>query len=185
VPYRWFDGLNHQERQSCIQKTLVSLFFAQYLIKISRPCIQSDKPSHPATITRLDEKNTMELQYLEFDCSEDTEGVVCWDALAQPAANHTAALLREVTQLLAWASRFSPQGPGPLDEGADWDFDLQVHLHKPHSQHSTPAQTHWHDEQQTLDIHPAPGPEERVELSLSLSGTPAFAQALREHWNAP
>ena len=46
----------------------------------------------------------MELQYLEFDCSEDTEGVVSWDALAQPAANHTAALLREVSQLLSWGT---------------------------------------------------------------------------------
>ena len=127
----------------------------------------------------------MELQYLEFDCSEDNVGVVCWDALAEPAASHTAALLREVTQLLAWASRFSPQGPGPLDEGADWDFDLQIHLHNAHTLHSTPAQAHWHAEEQTLHIHPSPEDNERVALSLSLSGTPAFAQALREHWNAP
>jgi hypothetical protein len=179
------DGLNHRDHHGCIQKTLGSLFFAQDFIKSDDSCIQSDKHKPPATITGLEEKNTMELQYLEFDCSEDTEGVVCWDALAQPAASHTAALLREVTQLLAWASHFNPQGPGPLDEGADWDFDLQVHLHKPHSQHSTPAQAHWQAEQQTLNILPAPGPEDRVELSLSLSGTPAFAQALREHWNAP
>ena len=47
----------------------------------------------------------MELQYLEFDCSEDTEGVVCWDALAQPAASHTAALLREVWRVLAPGGR--------------------------------------------------------------------------------
>jgi hypothetical protein len=127
----------------------------------------------------------MELQYLEFDCSEDTEGVVCWDALAQPAASHTAALLREVTQLLSWASRFSTQGPGPLDEGSDWDFDLQVQWHSADGQRSTPTRVQWHAEQETLDIRPAPGPGDRVELSLSLSGTPAFAQALREHWNAP
>lgn len=127
----------------------------------------------------------MDLHYLEFDCSEDTEGVVCWDALAQPAASHTTALLREVTQLLAWACRFSPHSPGPLDEGADWDFDLQVQLHRAHSPHSTPAQAIWHTAQQTLDILPAPQPGERLELSLSLSGTPAFAQALRDHWNTP
>ena len=127
----------------------------------------------------------MELQYLEFDCSEDTEGVVCWDALAQPAASHTAALLREVTQLLSWASRFSTQGPGPLDEGSDWDFDLQVQWHSADGQRCTPTRVQWQAEQETLDIRPAPGPSDRVELSLSLSGTPAFAQALREHWNAP
>ena len=136
---------------------------------------------HTATIIGLDEKNTMNLEFLEFDCSEDTEGVVCWDALAQPAARHTAALLREVTQLLAWASRFSPQGPGPLDEGADWDFDLQIQIH---GQRSAAAHAHWHAAGQSLDIRPAPGPDERLELSLSISGTAAFAQAFREHWNA-
>ncbi len=179
------DGLNHRDHHDCIQKTLESLFFAQDFIKSDDSCIQSDKHKPPATISGLEEKNTMELQYLEFDCSEDTEGVVCWDALAQPAASHTAALLREVTQLLSWANRFSPQGPGPLDEGADWDFDLQIQLHHPNSPNSTPAQTQWQAAQQTLDIRPAPGPDDRAELSLSLSGTPAFAQALREHWNAP
>lgn len=125
----------------------------------------------------------MNLQFLEFDRSEDTEGVVCWDALAQPAANHTAALLLEVTQLLGWASRFSAQGPGPMDDGADWDFDLQVQLHHPNSPNSTPTQAHWLAAQQTLDIHPAPGPDDRVELSLSLSGTPGFAQAFREQFD--
>lgn len=138
---------------------------------------------HASDNRRMGSTHNKTLAFLEFDCSEDSEGVVCWDALAQPAASHTAALLREVTQLLSWASRFGRQGPGPLDEGADWDFDLQIQLHPPHSQHSTPAQAQWHPAQQTLNIHPAPGPEDRVELSLSLSGTPAFAQAFREHWD--
>ncbi len=149
--------------------------------------IRADNDNH-----QTEQKNTMDLQYLEFDCSEDTEGIVCWDALAQPAASHTVALLREVTQLLAWASRFSPQGPGPLDEGADWDFDLQVawqSANSPDVQHRLPAQAHWHAAAHTLDIQPATaptlGPDARLELSLSLSGTPAFAQAFREHWNAP
>lgn len=127
----------------------------------------------------------MDLQYLEFDCSEDSDGVVCWDALAQPAANHTAGLLHEVTQMLSWASRLSMQGPGPLDEGADWDFDLQVNLHNTDTPHRRPAQAHWHTAWQSLEIHPAPAAQDRLELTLSLSGTPAFAQAFREHWNTP
>jgi hypothetical protein len=130
----------------------------------------------------LDEKNAMDLQYLEFDCSEDTEGVVCWDAMAQPSASHTCALLREVTQLLAWASRFSPHGPGPLDEGADWDFDLQIQRHSPLMERSIPAHAHWQAALQTLDIRPPPGPNEHLELSLCLSGSPAFSQAFREEF---
>ena len=172
--------LNHRQQTPCIQKSIEFLFFAENLSKISIFCIPSDKGTRPATIMGLDEKNTMDLQYLEFDCSEDTEGVVCWDALAQPAASHTAALLREVTQLLSWASRFSPRGPGPLEDGADWDFDLHLQLHSPKAQRSVPVQYHWQAAQQTLDIRPTPGPDERLELSLSLSGTPGFSQAFRE-----
>ena len=149
--------------------------------------MRADNDNH-----QTEQKNTIDLQYLEFDCSEDTEGFVCWDAMAQPAAAHTTALLSEVTQLLAWACRLGLPGPGPLDEGSDWDFDLQVawqSANRPHGQHRLPAQAHWHAAAQTLDIHPATaptlGPDARLELSLSLSGTPVFAQAFREHWNAP
>lgn len=130
----------------------------------------------------IERKNTMDLQFLEFDHSEDTEGVVCWDALAQPAACHNPALLREVTLLLNWAYRFSPQGPGSLEDGADWDFDLQIWLHSPDEQRSVAAQAQWLSSAQTLDIRPLPGPDERLELSLSLSGTPGFAQAFREQF---
>ena len=119
----------------------------------------------------------MDLQFLEFDCSEDNEGVVCWDALAQPAASHAPALLHEVTQLLAWAHRFGPQGPGPIEDGADWDFDLHIRVG------NAPISAHWNSSNQTLALSSLPSDE--ITLSLSISGTPAFAQAFREHWNAP
>ena len=121
----------------------------------------------------------MDLQFLEFDCSEDSEGVVCWDALAQPAARHTPALLHEVTQLLAWAHRFGPQAPGPLEDGADWDFDLHIRGG------DAPLQAHWNNASQTLALSPAPKDNDEITLSLSISGTAAFAQAFRDHWNAP
>jgi hypothetical protein len=119
----------------------------------------------------------MNLQFLEFDCSEDSQGVVCWDALAQPAAHHTPALLQEVTQLLAWAHRFGPQAPGPIEDGADWDYDLHIRCG------NAPITAHWHSAKQTLALSSTPSDE--ITLSLSISGTPTFAQALREHWNAP
>ena len=121
----------------------------------------------------------MTLEFLEFDCSEDSEGVVCWDALAQPAARHTPALLHEVTQLLAWAHRFGPQAPGPIEDGADWDFDLHIHCG------NAPITAHWNSADQTLALSPNPSTNDEITLSLSISGTPAFAQAFREHWNAP
>jgi hypothetical protein len=126
--------------------------------------------------------HVMDLQLLDFDCSEDAEGVVCWDALAQPAARHTHALLQEVSQVLGWAHGLGRPGPGPLEDGADWDFDVQVRLLGPDS---TAAHAHWDPAQRVLQISPQPGANQSVVLSLSLSGTPGFAHAFRAHWNAP
>jgi hypothetical protein len=121
----------------------------------------------------------MNLQFLEFDCSEDSEGVVCWDALAQPAARHTSALLQEVTQLLAWGHRSSPQAPGPLEDGAEWDFDL--HIHKANA----PISAHWDSAHEKLRLSPHALTGDEITLSLSISGTPSFAKAFRDHWDAP
>lgn len=128
----------------------------------------------------------MNLHLLDFDCSEDPEGVVCWDALAQPAPHYNQALLEEVALLLAWSHRFAPQGPGPLEDGADWDLDLQVLLHNPAAPACPPlaAQVHFDPTQGQVSLTPA-ADQHRIELSLSLSGTPAFAQALRAQFNLP
>jgi hypothetical protein len=127
----------------------------------------------------LDEKHRMNLEFLEFDCSDDGEGVVCWDALAQPAARHTRALLQEVTQLLAWSHRLAMQEPAPLEDGADWDFELHILWA------NAPVSAHWDKAQEKLDLSPQPTTGEAITLSLSISGTPAFAQAFRDHWDAP
>jgi hypothetical protein len=122
---------------------------------------------------------SMHLQFLEFDCSEDAEGVVCWDALAQPAVRHTQALLNEVTQVLSWAYRSSPRNPGALEDGADWDFDLQIHMAM------ASVQAHWEASTQTLVLSPALTESDEITLSLSISASPVFSLAFREHWNAP
>ncbi len=125
----------------------------------------------------------MDLQLLDFDCSEDTEGVVCWDALAQPHPRHNSALLHEVAQVLAWAHGFDAQGPGPLEEGANWDFDLQARLHPGGK---TPQDARLVFDAKKGQIHmDAADLAHPVALGLSLSGTPGFAQAFRERWGAP
>lgn len=125
----------------------------------------------------------MDLQLLDFDCSEDTEGVVCWDALAQPLPRHNGALLDEVAQVLDWAHGFDAQGPGPLEDGAQWDFDLQATL-RPEGPDPQAARLMFDLQtgQITLTAADLTHP---LALSLSLSGTPGFAQAFREHWGAP
>ena len=131
----------------------------------------------------------MTLRLLDFDGSEDADGVVCWDALAQPQPQHNSALLQEVAQVLAWAFGFDAQGPGPLEDGAYWDYDLQATLHPS----DRAAQTTQPTQAAHITFHPATGQlsltpplsDHRLELSLSLSGTPGFAQAFRDHWGAP
>ncbi len=125
----------------------------------------------------------MDLQLLDFDCSEDAEGVVCWDALAQPQPRHKSALLREVAEVLAWAHGFDARGPGALEDGAQWDFELQATWHPagaaPQLARLVFDPATGQISAQAVDLS-AP-----LALSLSLSGTPGFAQAFREHWGAP
>ena len=69
------------------------------------------------------------LHYLSFEASEDADGVCTLEALAStPLANPAthAAALAEVQQVLDWAWLQFPHSHGPLDDGQDWDHDLQV-----------------------------------------------------------
>ncbi|WP_286743647.1 hypothetical protein [Aquabacterium sp. UBA2148] len=88
------------------------------------------------------------LDFLSFDASSDTGGVHTFDAMASTSRERHPAVLAEVDQVLAWAERRFPDGPGDLDEGASWCHDLQVM-----------PEGDW------------------VTVNLSLSGTPAFGEA--------
>ncbi len=122
----------------------------------------------------------MNLQLLDFDCSEDAEGVVCWDALAQPAQAYHTKLLAEVSEVLTWCHQFDVQGPGPLEDGASWDFDLQVTLH---GKDAPALQTAIQFDPVTGHVHLDPEAAQQVmALSLSISGLPAFSLAFREQF---
>jgi hypothetical protein len=126
----------------------------------------------------------MNLQLLDFDCTEDAEGVVCWDALAQPAPAYNTALLHEATQVLQWAHGFDSHGPGPLEHGADWDFDLQVTLITPGLAPQV-SQPRFVPSTGQLTLWPAPTALQSLSLSLTLSGTAAFVQAFRVQFGLP
>lgn len=120
----------------------------------------------------------MNLQLLDFDCTEDAEGVVCWDALAQPARTYNTALLHEAALVLQWAHGFDRHGPGPLEHGADWDFDLQVTLLAPDLAPQV-TQPRFVPSTGQLTLWPAPSAQQSLSLSLTLSGTSGFVQAFR------
>lgn len=118
----------------------------------------------------------MQLDYLDFDYSEDEHGSACWDAMACPPAARLPALCHEVAQLLAWAQRQFGNGPGPLDEGCDWDYDLQAH-----TEDGAPLACHYGHTQDQAALVLAPAPAgQRVQLTLALCGSPAFAQAFTD-----
>jgi VCBS repeat-containing protein len=64
------------------------------------------------------------VQYLSFDLS----CVTTLEALASTAAEQHGAVMAEVQQVLDWAWRHYPHSHGPLDDGMDWDDDLQVQV---------------------------------------------------------
>lgn len=66
------------------------------------------------------------MRYLTFDMSDDTEGVATLDAMASTFPEQHAAVMAEVKQVLDWAWHGFPHTHGPVEDGMDWDHDLQV-----------------------------------------------------------
>ncbi len=66
------------------------------------------------------------MHYLTIDLSDGADGVTTVEAMASTAAEHHAAVMLEVKQVLDWAWQHFPHAHGPVDDGMDWDHDLQV-----------------------------------------------------------
>ena len=114
----------------------------------------------------------MQLEFLDFDYSEDEEGTATWDAVASVPAHRLHALEGEIAAVLAWAHEEFGLLRGPVESGGLWDYDLQCErdgqpllalIYAAEGQHLLPR--------------PRALANERVTLTLSLSGGPAFAEA--------
>lgn len=66
------------------------------------------------------------MRYLGFEWSEGADGVTTLEALASTLADQHAEVMREVETVLAWARTQFPHTHGPIEDGNDWDHDLQV-----------------------------------------------------------
>lgn len=121
----------------------------------------------------------MTLDWLDFDCSEDTDEVATFDAMATVWPEQQPLVLAEVAAILNWARQhFGPERP--MDEGGEWDVDLQAWCE------TQPARS------LVVNID-APGllvsddstADERVRrtITISLSGSASFAAALRHQFN--
>lgn len=116
----------------------------------------------------------MSLNYLEFDYSEDTQGVCTFDAMASVAPAQLPAVLTEIEQVLGWAFAQFAGSRGPLDEGMQWDFDLQ-------SQQEFTVQDRIGFDEATgrVSLQSGQAGQPRCAVNLSLSGTMAFSEAFR------
>lgn len=115
----------------------------------------------------------MTLDYLEFDYSEDEEGTGSWDAMASVKSERVPALAAEIGQLLSWAGQAFAGRQGAVEEGFDWDYDLQA------QDDDGKVLTALFDKGSgalTLQAS-ATG---RTTVNLSISGSPQFGDALRE-----
>lgn len=116
----------------------------------------------------------MTLNYLEFDYSEDAEGAGSFDAMASALPAQLPALKAEVARVLGWAHRDFAGVRGPLDEGGDWEYELQGV-----QELSTALQVRYDLEAEQLQTQLGDTASLRVTLSLTIGGTPAFCQAFR------
>lgn len=123
------------------------------------------------------------LDYLDFEYSEDEHGIGTFDAMASVLPAHVQALHAELTQVLSWAFLAFPEGQGPLNEGFEWDYDLQ--LADMTGEGSGPGDAIGFDEttsrlwvRTSRDV----APNARHTVTLTLSGTPVFCDALRKKY---
>jgi len=116
----------------------------------------------------------MALNYLVFDYSEDTEGVGTLEAAASTWPEQVPAVQAELARVLDWAFAAFAGRRGPLEEGGDWDYDLQGMLE------FTAPQTATYDAlTRRLSVHPGPAGKPRHSYTLVFSGTAEFCDAFR------
>jgi hypothetical protein len=119
----------------------------------------------------------MSLNYLEFDYSEDADGVGTFDALATTAPAHNATVLAEVATVLAWAHHAFEAQRAPLDEGGEWDYDLQGWR-----EFSAVDVLDFDDHSGKLSVQAQAAGAARHSVSLSVTGTPGFCAAFSERF---
>lgn len=115
------------------------------------------------------------LNYLDFETSDDGEGITTFDAMAYATAERWPALQAEVEQVLGWCSAQFGQ-PGSLEHGHPWDLDLQLQSKAGHA-----LAVHWGVQQRSL-VAPDAALCEAAQLSLTISGNASFAHSLESEF---
>ncbi len=117
------------------------------------------------------------LRFLNFDCSDDSSGLVSFEAMASVGAAQWPALQAAVKQVLDWAHHGFAGVRGPLEDDGDWDCDLHASLES-----VATLELDYDPEARCLASRALADAVPRYTLTLTLSGTPGFAEALRERF---
>jgi hypothetical protein len=117
----------------------------------------------------------MQLQYLDFDFSDEDTGRCSFDAMASVLPDRAPAVLAEIATVLRWA--VAAFGPSALLEGdGDWDYEVQGIVEP-----GTPLKVTYDEASGEVSFTPAVG-SARATLTLTLTGSAAFCEAFRERF---
>lgn len=117
----------------------------------------------------------MTLDYLDFDYSEDADGVGTFDAMASVSPAQISVLYAEIAALLAWAYAQFPDACGPQEDGGEWQYDLQGV-----QEISTPLTLEYEQGANSIRTVASAPLAPRTTVTLSISGGPGFCAALRD-----
>ena len=117
----------------------------------------------------------MNLNYLDFDYSEDADGVGTFDAMASVAPAQIAALHAEICAVLAWAQQHWPDACAPIEEGGVWHYDLHGV-----QEVSTPLLLDFDETSGQLRTATGNPAAPRTTITLTISGSADFCAALRD-----
>ena len=117
----------------------------------------------------------MSLRYLSFGYGENMDGAGSFEAVASTWPERAPAVHAEVVRVLDWAHARFPGRRGPLDDGFDWDYDLQGLL-----EYTAPQVVLYDEEARAVTVQPGPATQPRHTLTLSLCGTTEFCEAFRQ-----
>lgn len=119
----------------------------------------------------------MSLDYLHFDYAEGSDGIGTLEAMASTWPEQVQSVHAEVVQVLVWAHAEFPGRRGLLEEGFDWDYDLQG------MQELTVPEALLYDEAAgRLTVQPGLPGKGRHTLTLTLSGSAGFCEAFRQQF---
>jgi hypothetical protein len=117
------------------------------------------------------------LNYLDFDYSEDTDGIGTFDAMASTWPEQVPAVQDEIVRILDWAYTMFAGSRGPVGEGGDWDYDLQGQ-----QEFTAPQHIEYDVSARRFSVHMGPVGRPRYMVTLSISGTSGFCAAFRQQF---